>query len=71
MSQKLLRLIIALILGDVYWPDLLIVGQAGVWVVVMLALISAADYFRRFNVFLSPRVPDFDAMPRAKNRKVG
>jgi CDP-diacylglycerol--glycerol-3-phosphate 3-phosphatidyltransferase len=28
------------------------IGQAALWVVVVAALISAADYFRRFNLFL-------------------
>ena len=27
------------------------IGQAALWVVVVAALISAADYFRRFNLF--------------------
>ena len=63
--------ILALILGDTYLPGLDLVGHTALWVVVVAALISAGDYFRRFNVFLSPRVPDFEEMPRAKNRKVG
>jgi CDP-diacylglycerol--glycerol-3-phosphate 3-phosphatidyltransferase len=61
--------IIALILGDVYWPELLIVGQAGLWVVVILALISAADYFLRFNQLLNRRHTDI-AIPRDR-RKAG
>ena len=27
------------------------IGQAALWVVVVTALVSAADYFRRFNLF--------------------
>ena len=27
------------------------IGQAALWVVVIAALVSAADYFRRFNLF--------------------
>src|SRR5438046_194294 len=34
--------------------ELLVVGQAALWVVVITALASAADYFRRFNLFPSP-----------------
>ncbi|HEV8347183.1 MAG TPA: CDP-diacylglycerol--glycerol-3-phosphate 3-phosphatidyltransferase [Vicinamibacterales bacterium] len=30
------------------------IGQAALWVVVIAALVSAADYFRRFNLLLSP-----------------
>ncbi len=37
------------------WP-LYVIGQAGLWVVMLAALVSAADYFRRFNDILSPRV---------------
>jgi CDP-diacylglycerol--glycerol-3-phosphate 3-phosphatidyltransferase len=61
--------IIALILGDVYWPELLIVGQVGLWVVVLLALISAADYFLRFNQLLNRRVSDFSV--EQDRRKAG
>ncbi len=33
-------------------------GRSALWVVVVAALVSAADYFRRFNVVLNPRVAD-------------
>jgi len=39
-----------------YW-----LGQGALWVVVIAALASAFDYFRRFNVVLNPRVADFAA----------
>src|SRR5260221_664392 len=41
--------ILALILGDVYLPGFLVVGRAALWVVVVLALVSAGDYFRNFG----------------------
>ena len=46
------------------------------WVVLISALVSAADYFRRFNLVLSPRVADFPAIreplaDRSADRKVG
>jgi CDP-diacylglycerol--glycerol-3-phosphate 3-phosphatidyltransferase len=64
--------ILALILGDVYLPDLLVIGQAALWVVVATALISAADYFRRFSGFLSPRVADISiARNQRTDRKAG
>jgi CDP-diacylglycerol---glycerol-3-phosphate 3-phosphatidyltransferase len=50
--------ILALILGDVYWPELLVIGQAGLWVVVVIALISGIDYFVRYNRMLNRRVTD-------------
>ncbi len=49
-------------LGGVYLSrSLYLIGQAALWVVVVTALISASDYFRRFNDILSPRVADFRA----------
>jgi CDP-diacylglycerol--glycerol-3-phosphate 3-phosphatidyltransferase len=64
--------ILALILGDVYWPELLVVGRAALWVVVVAALVSAAEYFGRFNQLLGPPVPDITAVrhPRT-DRKAG
>jgi CDP-diacylglycerol---glycerol-3-phosphate 3-phosphatidyltransferase len=64
--------ILALILGDVYWPELLVVGRAGLWVVVVTALVSAADYFRRYNQLLNRRVADITVVrDRRTGRKAG
>jgi CDP-diacylglycerol--glycerol-3-phosphate 3-phosphatidyltransferase len=64
--------ILALILGDVYLPDLLVVGQAALWVVVVAALVSGADYFRRFSGVLGARVADISiARGRRTDRKAG
>ena len=51
-----------------YW-----IGQAALWVVIVAALASAFDYFRRFNVVLNPRIADFEAARelRSDNRKAG
>jgi CDP-diacylglycerol---glycerol-3-phosphate 3-phosphatidyltransferase len=49
---------------------LFLIGQAALWVVIVTALVSAADYFRRFNAILGPRVADFPAT-RGTDRKVG
>jgi len=48
--------ILALILAHGEMHEFLRIGQAALWVVVVTALVSGADYFRRFNLFLSPRV---------------
>lgn len=32
-----------------------VAGQAGLWIVVAASMISAVDYFRRFNTALNPR----------------
>ena len=48
------------------------IGQVALWVVVVAALVSAADYFRRFNLLLSPRVADIAVAREQRNdRKVG
>ena len=48
-------------LADIlYWT-----GQAALWFVVVTALVSAADYFKRFNVTATPRVADM------RDRKAG
>src|SRR4051812_44135233 len=54
-----------------YW-----LGQAALWVVVVTALTSAFDYFRRFNAVLNPGIADFasarDQRPgRTDTRKAG
>ena len=53
------------------WPFAL-VGQAALWAVLVTALVSAADYFRRFNMILNPRVADFTAArEQREGRRVG
>src|SRR5579863_7923418 len=51
--------ILALILAHGQNRLFYLLGQASLWVVVVTALVSAADYFRRFNDILSPRVAEF------------
>jgi CDP-diacylglycerol--glycerol-3-phosphate 3-phosphatidyltransferase len=49
-----------------------LIGQAGLWVVVGAALVSAIDYFRRFNVRTAPRIADLNvAREQRTGRKVG
>jgi CDP-diacylglycerol--glycerol-3-phosphate 3-phosphatidyltransferase len=54
--------ILALILSQVSTNpernELYVIGQVALWVVVVAALVSAADYFHRFNAVLSPRIAD-------------
>lgn len=63
--------ILALILAHGRMRGVYLIGQIALWVVVVTALASATDYFRRFNHILSPRVAEFGA-PRDQhtNRKV-
>jgi CDP-diacylglycerol--glycerol-3-phosphate 3-phosphatidyltransferase len=54
--------------APLYW-----IGQGALWVVIVTALASAFDYFRRYNVVLNPRIADFEAVRglRSGNRKAG
>ena len=48
--------ILALILGRENLHGFVIIGQVALWVAVVTALVSAADYFRRFNISGGTRV---------------
>ena len=50
--------ILALILGQDHLRGFFVIGQIALWVVVLTALISAADYFRRFGQFLYPKAAE-------------
>jgi CDP-diacylglycerol--glycerol-3-phosphate 3-phosphatidyltransferase len=54
--------------APLYW-----IGQGALWVVIVAALVSAFDYFRRFNAVLNPRIADFAAArgTRSDKRKAG
>ncbi len=63
---KMLSQVIAILLLMLGWerqPALLLAGQAALWVVLGTAIVSAADYYRRFNRALSdtPKVTEFSA----------
>jgi len=62
--------ILALILAHGQMPGTFLIGQAALWVVVATALVSGADYFRRFNAILNSRVAPFPAR-RSSDRKAG
>jgi CDP-diacylglycerol---glycerol-3-phosphate 3-phosphatidyltransferase len=62
--------ILALILAHGQMPGMYLIGQAALWVVVATALVSGADYFRRFNAVLNPRVTPFPAR-RSSDRRAG
>ncbi len=48
---------------------LYLIGQLALWVVIGAALVSAADYFRRFNTNVSPRVADI-AVARERDAQI-
>jgi CDP-diacylglycerol--glycerol-3-phosphate 3-phosphatidyltransferase len=59
--------ILLLILGWGPLPLLAPIGYAALWVVMLTSLISAADYYRRFQRLVSARVTDVNV---ARSRKV-
>lgn len=46
--------ILALILGKEHLQGFFVIGQVALWIVVLTALISALDYFRRFGALMTP-----------------
>ena len=71
VAQVVAILALILALGQ-YWLFFWI-GQGALWVVVVTALVSGADYFRRFNSILSPRVSEFPVSRErhSSDRKAG
>jgi CDP-diacylglycerol--glycerol-3-phosphate 3-phosphatidyltransferase len=64
--------ILALILGHDHLREFCVIGQVALWLVVASALVSAADYFRRFSSILSPHVADVTAAGESRaGRKTG
>src|SRR6202171_3557991 len=59
--------ILALILAHGQMRGFYVIGQGALWIVVVTAIVSGADYFRRFNDILSPRVAEFRA-PRTDRK---
>jgi CDP-diacylglycerol--glycerol-3-phosphate 3-phosphatidyltransferase len=47
--------VLALILGSRPLPQVFVIGQVALWVAAITAMVSAADYYRRFNVIMSSK----------------
>jgi CDP-diacylglycerol--glycerol-3-phosphate 3-phosphatidyltransferase len=60
--------ILLLILGWRPLPWLAPIGYAALWVVMLAAVVSAVDYYRRFQRLLNARVADVNV---ARERRVG
>lgn len=63
--------ILALILGDDHVPGLVALGNGALWVVVLSALVSAADYFRRFSNPTAQVTHIEEARRRRSDRRAG
>jgi CDP-diacylglycerol--glycerol-3-phosphate 3-phosphatidyltransferase len=54
------------------WYPLYLIGQAALWIAVATALASAFDYFRRFNLIVSPSRADLTLVAgNDRDRKAG
>jgi len=60
--------ILLIILGGGPLPWLALAGQVALWVVMGAAVVSAVDYYRRFQLMVSARVVDVNI---ARERKAG
>ena len=63
--------ILALILGKDHLHSFVVIGQIALWIAVVAALISAFDYFRRFNLFMNTRVADISVAREQRERAMG
>jgi CDP-diacylglycerol--glycerol-3-phosphate 3-phosphatidyltransferase len=63
--------ILALILGKDHLHSFVVIGQIALWIAVVAALVSAFDYFRRFNLFVSSRVADIAVAREQRERSLG
>lgn len=60
--------VLLLILGGEYLPQLVVLGTIGLWVVVVTALASAFDYYRRFTRVSQPSVTEFARAREKRSR---
>lgn len=60
--------VLLLILGGEYLPQLVVLGTIGLWVVVVTALASAFDYYRRFTRVSQPTVTEFARAREKRSR---
>lgn len=61
--------ILLLILGRDQLQQFFVVGQIALWGVLVTALASAFDYYRRFNHLLTPKVADLGSWKRETQHK--
>ena len=63
--------ILMLMLGWGPLPWLLPLGRAALWFVMVTAVVSAIDYYRRFQLLLNARVTDLNVVREQAQRRVG
>jgi CDP-diacylglycerol--glycerol-3-phosphate 3-phosphatidyltransferase len=60
--------VLLLILGEEHLQQLVILGTIGLWVVVVTALASAFDYYRRFTRIPQANMADFERARATRSR---
>ncbi len=66
MASQVVAIILLLTLSRGRLQPFFIVAQLALWVVRVAALVSALDYYRRFNHVLIPKVADFATAARRR-----
>ena len=61
--------VVLVIMGHGPFPLLEPVGYIALWVVLVTAMWSAVDYYRRFLILTSHQVDDFDSTINVRERK--
>jgi CDP-diacylglycerol--glycerol-3-phosphate 3-phosphatidyltransferase len=60
--------ILLLILGREHLQGFFVLGQVALWVVLIIAVVSGVDYYRRFNQLTSAKVASFAPV---RDRRIG
>jgi CDP-diacylglycerol--glycerol-3-phosphate 3-phosphatidyltransferase len=66
MASQVIAILLLILGGPVPW--LAPIGRAALWVVMTMAVVSAMDYYRRFQLMLNARVTDLNL---ARERRAG
>ncbi len=61
--------ILLLILGRDHLQGFVVLGQIALWLVLIAAVASAIDYYRRFSRLTNPKIADFSAARERVERK--
>lgn len=69
MASQVTAILLLILGGPLPW--LAPVGHATLWVVMAAAVVSAIDYYRRFQMMLNARVTDLNLARTQSERRVG
>ena len=69
MASQVTAILLLILGGPLPW--LAPVGHAALWVVMAAAVVSALDYYRRFQIMLNARVTDLNLARTRSERRAG